>query len=269
MALDEAELKVVIRAVGTDLLRGMEEARASVERATGQMRGDFQKTETSVTTSMAAMHDRVTTGVAGIQASIRTFARLTEISLAILGLEGAIAHIIGESQEWAEGQDHLQKALNLSANETAVLAVAAKEAGTPIAELDGLIRGLALHLNANEGELRNVGLATRDAHGNFLPLFDLLRNGLKTIDEYRAGTDQLIIAQRIFGRGATEQSIDGLRKTIENLERAKVIAQEFGLVVGHDGVIAAQAFTRAQADLSLAALGVKNVLADTLRPEIE
>jgi hypothetical protein len=269
MAIQDAELRIVLKAVGTELLAAMNQMQAQVATSTAAIREQFTQTSTHVGTSMSAIRERVTIGLGGIQGQIRAFGTIAEVALAILGVERAISNIVRSDQEWSKEAEHLHLALGLNFNDVATLAVAAREAGAPIEQIDALIRTFGRSLNTNEKELRNVGLTVRDSTGAFLPLFTLLQGAIHTIDEYKLGTDQLVIAQRIFGRSANEETVSALRRTIENFEHARTVAQDFGLIVGRDGVIAAREFERSQADVGLAVLGVKNIIAQALRPELE
>ena len=270
MPIEEAELRITLRAIATELLAGMEQARVSVDRATSSIRGDFKKTEETVARSSAAIGERVTVGFSGIQGQIRAFGELAQAALVVVGAYRAVKDITEANVEWAESTKHLSVALQGSAEDTAALAVAAKESNLPIERLDILLRGLGLHINQNEAEFKNLGIRVRDTvTGNIRPSFEILKDIVAEIQTYHGSADRLIVGQRLLGRGADPETIEGLRKTIANFNEAKQTAKEFGLVVGEDGVVQAEKFTKAQADLGFALLAVKNQIGGALRPEIE
>ena len=52
----ETELRIVLRAVGTELLQGMRDAQASVDRATAAMQQDFARLQSTVITSTTGLN---------------------------------------------------------------------------------------------------------------------------------------------------------------------------------------------------------------------
>lgn len=266
---DDAELKITLRAIADELLAGMDKATSSVDRATGSMQRSFQQAEEHVSSSIGNITERVSVGLSGISGQIRGFGEIAEAAFAVLAGERIAANVVRDTQDWAFSVEHLTNALGISAQEASIWAVAAKEAGVPIETIDAASRGLIRQLNSSGEAFQHLGIATKDAQGNFLPFPELLRNVLNSVDEYKAGTDRAAAAQSVFGSRMGGENLANLRRWLEELSHAREVASAFGVQIGEDGVAKARAFERATADLSLAALGVKETIAEALRPELE
>jgi hypothetical protein len=86
--------------------------------------------------------------------------------------------------------------------------------------------------------------------------------------EAAAGGDRLTAARQLFSR-ATPEVIEQIVRWSEKLEGAQERAEALGVTIGEDGVAKARAYQAAVADMDLALLGMKNVIAEALRPELE
>src|SRR5207253_11343465 len=163
---------------------------------------------------------------------------------------------------------HLSHVLGVTTEQASVFAVAAREAGVPMGEVTAAIRGLIRTLNTNEAAFATFGIATRDAAGQLRPLPDLLTNVIGKLMGMEAGTQRLTAAQQLFRR-AMPGMVEDLARWVAQLEHARGIAERFGVEMSEEGVASARAFQAATADLGLAWLGIENILAETLRPELE
>lgn len=159
----------------------------------------------------------------------------------------------------------LGKALGINTNEAAVLNIALRNTGNDADAMTGAASKMAKQLRTNEASLNGMGLATRDANGNFRNMQDLLLDGIKIVNSYAEGTDRTIAQQTMFGKGADD--ITGLLKlSARAIDDARAKQEALGLVVGVNNVEAAARYKRVMNDVSDVLLAMKKAIGDAVMP---
>ncbi len=166
---------------------------------TGNAEG-FSQAARQVTKDMEAM-------TRGMAASIGNIGAL------LGGMQGkflAIGSAIGggklfkESTEAVKEQTiealKLANALGITAENGNILATALGNVHlTSDVYLDGT-RAVTRALNSNESGFKKMGIATRDANGDLLPMQQIIANTASALQEYKAGADRNVMANQLLGR---------------------------------------------------------------------
>jgi hypothetical protein len=92
----------------------------------------------------------------------------------------------------------------------------------------GVIFKLERQLRTHEERLQQLGIVTRDVHGEYLKGPEIFRNALAAMQEYRAGTDQNLFALEAFGKGAKDV-YDFIKLNDATMERAAQLIRELNI----------------------------------------
>lgn len=158
--------------------------------------------------------------------------------------------------EMTEESVKLGRALGISASSAGILRESLDAGNTSQDEFVGAAKGLAKQLRENEEGLQAMGLKTRDASGSLRPLNELTLDGIKILNDYKSGTDRVIAAQTMFGRGF-EMTSNLANMNAAEIKKVEEQMQSLGMVVSAESVAAFEAFDDAgdQAGLTLKAIG--------------
>lgn len=156
-------------------------------------------------------------------------------ALAVIGAGVAAKKFADNNAEMVESTRDFARAMGSTTNEASVMQAALDDVGASQQDYIGAAKGLQRQLRTNEDDLRRMGLATRDAAGNFRPLNDLMADAIRITNDYKAGTDRNIASQTLFGRGIDAGS-RLLMVNAETIAANKAAVEELNLEVGEAAV---------------------------------
>ena len=159
----------------------------------------------------------------------------------------------------------LSKMLGITGTEAGTLNTALKDIGSSGDDYVDVFTKFSKQLKNNEEGLKSLGLQTRDSNGNLRDSNTLFTEALQSVGQYKAGVDQNIYAQTVFGK-----SIDDVMKLqkLNNqvLEDAKKKNEDLGLTISKDNVAASNAYKLAMNDVGDVLLAVKKTIGDAVMP---
>lgn len=165
----------------------------------------------------------------------------------------------------AEEMEKFAFRMGTTTEEATGLREALEEVGVTTDAYEGVLMRLSRQVKTNEDGLNKLGVVTRDGNGQLLNQNTLLQNALKTMLEYKAGTDRNQASLMLFGR--TAAGVSGLiRLTTQGIEEATVGARALGLEITQNDVQAFHAFQRAQANVTDAFEAMKLVMSRDILP---
>lgn len=159
----------------------------------------------------------------------------------------------------------LGKALGITASEASVLNVALNDVYLSSDTMLTANQKLAKTLGTNEEAFTNLGVATRDANGNFRSSLDIMLDTNKHLMSFKEGIDRNIEGQKIYGKSWGEVS-GVLRLTSEKMEESRQKANELSLVVGQENVEATAKYRAAMNDVGDVLDATKKTIGDALLP---
>lgn len=172
---------------------------------------------------------------------------------------------IDETKKLTGEANMLAKALNISATEASILNTALGDVYSDAETYVTSSQKLAKTLRTDEEALNAMGLATRDANGEYKNMNDLMQDAIVVLNGYREGTDRTLAAQTLFGKGAGE--VAGLLKLNSKvMEEAKVKAESLNLTISEEGVAANKKYKAAMNDLGDVMAGMKKTVGEALMP---
>lgn len=227
---------------------------------------------TTAQSAMASASQAVKDGVSQMKDSLSgltdAFKGLSESFLAIGAIfagGAAFKEIIDTTKEWSSEAINLGRSLGIAASAASTYMVAIESVGGTADDFASASRGLTRQLKANEKALNDMGIVTRDVHGNLLDFNTLMFEAVEVVNSYAEGTDRNLAAQTAFGRGANANSAV-LRLTSEGLKEAAKDADELNLIVGPQSVAAFTANRAAQAGAMDTLKGLANTIGNALLP---
>lgn len=245
MADNDIEVKIGADSAGVKA--GMDGASNAVKDAMNQM-------NTSMASSVA-----IGTALGGIIGEV--------LVSAIRNLGASITESIAKTAEFRNEAENLGRKLGVTATEANNITTALDDIYVSTDEYTAAAKGMEKQLNKNEDALKKLGIATRDEHGNLRPLNDLMLDGIKTVNEYKEGTDRNITSTQIFGK-AIEDGSRLLDITREKMEAATETNSKYGTTVGIEAVDDLDKFKAAQNEAGNALDGFKNVIGNALMPVV-
>lgn len=253
--------KESLKTIG-DSLRGVQSGSKTVEEAVGEAaRGILSHFRNMAEGSRSA---------GGIIGAAFTAARIGVVaSLASMG--GALALAIkgiDDLKEEAQAVNELRNIFGMTGEEAVKLNLGLKLIGKSSSDYSSLAIHLARAVKTNEDGLRQLGVSTRDAHGNLLPLDELMRSATQTMQTYRAGADQDMFALDAFGRTAKEVfGYLGLTGAI--MERAAQLQRELGIEMGPEKRAAIKAYQTEVRVLGIVWEEMRQGLGEKLMPTLK
>jgi hypothetical protein len=203
----------------------------------------------------AAANDNAVSGIQGIRAVfaswgqaaattreevVGTFEKIQTGFLALTGLlaGGALfGEAIRDVIELDERVTSLQRTLGLSREAALQTDVALRLIGKSSDDYAKVLLRLEQQVRTNEARMNQLGVATRDAAGEYLSLPTIFSNALSAIQTYKTGTDQAGVAQELFKRSAQEM-FGFMDLTPAIFERATQVIEQFGIELeDHESMI--------------------------------
>ena len=159
----------------------------------------------------------------------------------------------------------LAKSLGITGTQASTLNTALGDIGSDTDTYVGAFQKFAKQLKNNEEGLQQMGLKTRDANGNLRDSNTLFTEALGTVGGYKAGLDQNIAAQTLFGKGVADvMTLQKLNNKV--LEDAKQKNQELGLTITQEGVEASKKYKLAINDVGDVFMAIKKTIGEAVMP---
>lgn len=236
-------------------------------------RGDIAFTLTAddgkVAQAISGISQKTQEAFGGLQAAFGSLqAPFAGVAVALGGIAAAFVSMkaaVSTTLQMTEASMDMSRALGISTNESRAMGMALEDIGAQQGEFEGAAKGMVRQLRENEEQMNKLGLRTRDASGQLLPLNQLVTDGIKVLGGYKEGTDRAMVSTQLFGRGL-DASSKLMLLTGQTVAEATQTMKDLGLEVGENSVNAWKAFD-AQADLAKFGLdGVKKAVGDALLP---
>lgn len=165
----------------------------------------------------------------------------------------------------AEEMEKFAFRMGTTTEEATGLREALEEVGVTTNAYEGILMRLSRQVKTNEDALNKMGVVTRDGNGHLVDQNTLLQNALRTMLEYKAGTDRNQASLYLFGR--TTADVSGLiRLTSERIAEASAGAKELGQEITQNDVEAFHAFQKALANVGDAFEGMKLMMSRDILP---
>jgi hypothetical protein len=236
-------------------------------------RGDIAFTLTAddgkLSQALSGVSQKAQEAFGGMQAAVgRLQTPFAGLAVAIGGIAVAFAGLraaVSTTLQMTEAAMDMSRALGLSTNASRAMAMALEDIGAEQGEFEGAAKGLVRQLKENEEGMNALGLRTRDAAGNLLPLNQLVTDAIQVLGQYKEGTDRAMVSTQLFGRGL-DASSKLMLLTGQTVAEATQTMQDLGLEVGENAVNAWKLFDE-QADRAKFGLdGIKKAVGDALLP---
>lgn len=223
---DDKELQVKITSDTSGLKAGTQEAAAAFSGATNQIKSSINSLNTNISTQMKAASDSFTTSLKSMISFGAMFGGMIASVLSVGALKGAIDAAL----RYRESVEGLSRAMGIASEEASVLNVALRIIGVSTETYISSNMKLAMHVRTSEEELIKLGVVTRNTNGIFLTQSEIFQNAIKTMGDYKSGTDRNQFALYAFGRGAQEV-YELMRLNSRVMEEARIVAERYGLVI--------------------------------------
>ena len=158
-----------------------------------------------------------------------------------LGLTAALAGLAvfkdaaDETLKFTKEANALGRALNISANEAAILNDALEDIGSSGEEYSGAFMHFARQLKTNGEELRSMGVDVAALKNGTKDSNEVFREALQIVSQYKPGLDQAQASMAMFGRSV--ESVLKLQKlNDEQTEQSRQKLESLGLTLSKEGV---------------------------------
>lgn len=205
---DTNEVGIKFSAQIDGLKETMAQATEAVRSQTQEMKGHFD------------------TLVGGIQAFKGAFVALAAITAGGSFLKSAVS----ASKEFNGEVMKMSKLLGVTATEGSYFVEAMKMSGGSTEQAETAVAALTRTLRTTPEKFDQLGVATRDANGQFRPMQDILLDVNDKFKHMEDGTGKNVAMAAIFGRQWTEVGA-AMKVTKESLAAAREEAESLGLVV--------------------------------------
>lgn len=241
--MTDKDISLGITGDPTGLNAALASAQTSVKNAVGQMQSSF----------------------GSLQAALGKVQTAMMAATAVLAGGAAFRESVAASVALSVESTKLGKQLGISATQASVLKMALGDVYVTEEQLSNAAGKITQKLNSNEAAFGGLGVATRDANGNFRSTMDIMTDVNAKLLTYKEGTDRNIEGVKIYGK-AWESVAPTLRLTAEAQEAAKIKAEELGMVVGEENTAAVEAYRAAMNDAGDVMDGVQKAIGDALLP---
>jgi hypothetical protein len=201
--------------------------------------------------------------------AVSTFEKIQTGWLALTGLlaGGALfGETIRDVIQLDQRVTSVQRTLGLSREAALQTDVALRLIGQSSDEYAKVLLRLEQQVRTNEARMNQLGVATRNASGEYPALPAIFSNVLSAIQTYKSGTDQAGVAQELFRRSAQEM-FRFMDLTPAIFERATQVIEQFGIrLEDHESMIKYRVDLAA---LGMAGEAVGHQIADQLMRPLE
>jgi hypothetical protein len=263
--MSEYKTEVQLGADTKPLEEGVQNAEKALSSSFAKMKADLAGLTTSTKSEVDKMNTQFGQLGNAVTDSFRTITRGFAMVTAALAGGAAFSKAISESARFTGEANKLGKQLGITATEASELQVALNMVGLSGDEYAEAAQHVTRQLKKNETGLNDMGVATRNAKGEHLSMQQIIDNGIKVLQGYNEGTDQMLAGQAIFGRGAASAlalaKLDNAAK-----EKGAETARKLGLVIGQENVQALKEYKAAMSESKEVVNAVWKAVGDALMP---
>lgn len=234
---------------------------SQVQAASGAVKGSLAGIASSTKAMQGQIKgdlDRVAGAIGAVQSKFAMWAALLAGGA---GLKSSIDATVGFTLESAA----LGRALGTTAGEAAKWNIALGDVYSSSEAAIAAAGKLAKQVRTNEEDINALGLATRDASGNFRSMNEMLMDAIGIANSYAEGTDRTMALQVLFGKGS-EETTALLKLNNEVLDAAATKQRELGLIVGSENVDATTRYRAAVNDVGDVLLALRKATGDAVLP---
>ena len=184
---------------------------------------------------------------------------------AALGSFAVIKEASDETLKFTKEANALGRALNVSANEAAVLIDALEDIGSNGDEYTGAFVHFARQLKTNGAELRAMGVDVDALKNGTKSSNEVFREALQIVSQYKPGLDQAQASMAMFGRSI--ESVLKLQKlSNEKVDESREKLKSLGLTLTKEGQESAEKYRNAMRDMGDVFTGIKKAIGDAFMP---
>lgn len=233
---------------------------ADIKAGLATLRGDLQKVKGDAARSMD--------GLDSAGAKLKQFAAGAKVALvAISGVLAGAAAAVKSAIDRADEMGKAAQAVGIGTEALSELSYAAKLSGVEFSSLRTGLNAFNRALTGNEDLIRKLGIATRDASGDFRQTQDIVGDLANVFQTLPDGPQKSALAIKLFGRAGTEL-IPLLNQGSDGLAEFASEARDLGLVITDDAAKSAEQFNDDLTRLKSVMTGVANAVAAEVLPAI-
>ena len=250
---DNVEVKIVADA--SDAKSGMGDASSSIsaslqgiQKSLDNLGSTSRKTSTDVKShavgmaaAFAALHENVRVRFGSINNIFEQFSSKLAIVGAALAGGALFGKSISEMLKLEDAVRGLVITFGMSTVAATQQAVALKLAGISADTYEQMGQRVGRVLKTQSEEFDRLGVVTKDATGNLLPMGTILQNVYQRMQDFKAGTDQTEFALSTVGRNAKDFASDMERLGAAS-ERAASLMAELNIQMGPDRIAAIEKY---------------------------
>lgn len=187
-----------------------------------------------------------------------TYTAIRTVERAMMGVIHAIPDLIAKGQQWAATVDDIADVTGMTARQSSELAAVQLMLGGNTESLSKAMTQLSKNVRAHEKDLKDAGVATRDANGRYLDLYTILGNLRNEFAQTGDRATAFGRAYRALGRG-TREVVDLLSLNEAQYQTLAAEAQRAGLVMDGAAARTAETLRRTQGilDATITGLGTQ------------
>jgi hypothetical protein len=220
-----------------------------------KIKGAFGETANSAETSASKVVGSFSLMKVGIAAALSVVA--ATVTAAFAGIR--------DLQEEQRSVDLLRYTFGMTGDQASLLNVKLQLLGKTSEEYAMIGLNLARQIRIDEQRMRDLGVATRDAAGNFLPMEQVMQNAFSTMQTYKAGLDQNQFALEAFGRSAKDV-FAYMSEGEAAQKRAVELQKEYGIEMSAEKRDSIRAYTMEQRALNIIWGEMRQQLGEQLLP---
>jgi len=234
------------------------EASAKIQQVMREASYNMASAVSESTEKMKSEFEKITGVIGKMQGAMIAFA-------AVAAGGEAFASAIEASVGMTKSAMGLSKALGITTSEASVLNVALDDVYLSTDTMQTANAKLTKTLGTNEKAFADLGVATRDANGDFRSSLDIMLDTNQHLLTFKEGIDRNIEGQKIYGKSWSEVS-GILRLTTAGMEESRQKAAELGVIIGQENVEATAKYRAAMNDVGDVLEAVKKTIGDALLP---
>jgi hypothetical protein len=228
--------------------------------ATGIMREHFAKAGESAEI-MKGHFERVAKGVEFFNAALLGIG-------AVLAGGALFKESIGAAVSLTTETNRLASTFGLTLEKASGLHETLHTLGIETDTMTGMAMKLTRQIKLKEDALNRDNVATRDATGAHLNLFQIMQNGIDRLREMKPGYERNAVAIDLFGRGAGDLT-KLLRLNDDAMREGMETAKALGIVVTKDGVESTVAYQHSVAEAKSVIEALWTAVGQALMPVIK
>ena len=240
---EDNSIEVKFKAVIGDFLSKLSNASDATKEHTEKMTGSFEVLGR------------------GMEGCMKTLGALG----AILAGGAMFKEAIKETVAWTGEVMKLSRSLGINTEAASGMAVALHHLGVPVEDFASANNKLTRQMRTNEEAFGKLGIATKDASGEWRNSNDVMLDSIAKLNGMEAGTNRNVAAQALFG-GRMSDLGPLLRLNADLVEESTKKAKEYHLEIGPEGAAKARAYKESLADLDLVKKSLSVQVGNVLLP---